>query len=175
MNKRGQVYLIAAIIIVAILFSVAFYSNYVRSVNRGSKIYDIGGELQIETGSVYDYGTYDKKSSAEVDNLIESWLTVFSGEKEIVESWYFIYGDAESMTALYFTPEDSGSICLSVSGGGICTKFKKVVTGSGEITFNVDNEQLVTVEFGDVTYEFELGEGENFFFVITGEGDVAIN
>ena len=52
-NKRGQLYLIAALIIVFVIIGFFSLGNYAKKQKTDVKIYDIAKELEIETGNVY--------------------------------------------------------------------------------------------------------------------------
>jgi len=162
-NKRAQFYIIAAVIIISVIVGFAIYRNYAKIEKEQVRIYDLGKELGIETGYVYDYGIYNKNNTNE---LIQSWLYNYSSQEGIVEDWFFIYGDKGSMTALYFTKQSSGGICIEGAGGSSCVSFETITPGSMPVTLS--GEGTVKVKFlpENFTYSFELKEGQNFFFVI---------
>jgi len=168
MKKRGQFYIIAAIIIIAVLLGIAAYTNYASRKGKGSRIYDLGDELGIETGYVYDYGVFN---GAELDSLIDEWTDIYidyTKEQGVIENWIFIYGDDSGMRASIFLLIEQGSI--DVIAGGTATGV--TITEIGRVTRDVvavgeGNE--VVVEFKDLKYTFNLEKGENFFFIISTE------
>jgi len=58
-QKRGQFYLIAALIIIAVIIGFAGISNYIQK-KEVIKLYDLGEELGIESQNVLDFGTYNE-------------------------------------------------------------------------------------------------------------------
>lgn len=161
-NKKAQFYILAAIIIIFVLIGIFVYGNYAKTRNDYTKIYDLGDELRIETGYVYDYGVYN---GTDTDPLIEKWADVYQNyTQNIVEDWVFVYGNEEGVTALYFQKEDTGGICVQV-GGGACIPTTEVKSKGHKGTKSAENGTIL-VNIEEYDYTFELNEGENFFFVI---------
>jgi len=161
MNKKGQFYLVAAVIIIFVLIGAYAYTNYAKSKQNYSKLYNLGDELGVETGYVYDYGVYNKEDTQQ---LVEQWAGVYYNySQNIVENWIFVYGNKDNVTALYFTKEDVGEICVSISGKS-CIKMTKTVQGEKGTARDVNAP--VNVNIAGYDYTFDLKEGENFFFVI---------
>lgn len=162
MNDKGQFYIMAAIIIIGILIGIFVYGNYAKPKKEITKIYDLGEELDLETGSVYDYGTYSEEVT---DTLIRNWTEIYYVySQNVIENWIFLYGNKERMTALYFTTQSSGSVCI---GGQTCIETTRTVPGQQEID---SPGKEVAIVFQNSTYNFELKEAENFFFVIRAGG-----
>ena len=61
-NKRGQIYLVAAIIIVMILAGIASVKTYAVATTEPRKIKDISSELKEETSRIIDYGIYSNNN-----------------------------------------------------------------------------------------------------------------
>lgn len=169
-DRKAQFYILAAVIIIAVFIGVAALANYARMKKGYTKIYDLGKELEIETGYVYDYGVYN---GTDINALISNWSDVYynyTKEQEIVEDWYFVYGNENELTEITFDVESLGEIGISGSGwtAGInitegVKKTKKYAGGGGgsvQVTFE---DKETSREF---TYDFELEEGENFFFIL---------
>jgi len=55
-DKKAQFYLLAAIIIIAVIIGFAGVSNFYKK-REAVKVYDLGEELEIEGKNVLDYGT----------------------------------------------------------------------------------------------------------------------
>ena len=163
-KKKGQFYIISAIIIIFVLAGFFFAVNKINVKKEQGKIYDLGKELDIETGYVYDYGIYNENNTQE---LIKEWAkTYYNYTKDVVEDWIFVYGNENNATALYFTKEESGDICIKVGAGTPpCLPMEKTIYGKkkGEI-----KDKKIKVEFKGVSYNFDLKEGQNFYFVIRG-------
>ena len=92
MNKRGQFYIMAAILIVLALFGMASISTYAVVKPEPRTIYDLSKDLDRESYNVLEYGTYNNEDLTE---LSES----FAGE-DVAE--YFLKKTDDENTALVF-------------------------------------------------------------------------
>ncbi len=157
-NKKGQFYLLAAIIIIVLITGFAAISNYAKK--KGSvKLYDIKDELQIEGGEVLEYGVYPGKES-KIEEFIEDYQEYAGEGKDL----YFVFGNEDEIQSFAFR-----EILVTsevVGGGKITTSELKVNKTTLE---NVEIGELVEVIVNDNKYKFELKPGENFFFVISQE------
>lgn len=171
MRRRGQFFLAAAIIIVGIVIGLASVVNSVRVSGEQEVFYDKSKEVGYETNRVLDYGVFN--SEPDLNMVLEDFLIKYSdyiAQEQVV----FLYGDETNMEAIYFIVQDTGSVSidtnsgLSGSGGAIIPLTGKVETNANaELVGN-----MVNVEIEGVNYEFDLKEGQNFFFVmIKTEGE----
>ncbi len=164
MEKRGQFYLIAAIVIIIAIVGIITLRNSVKEEEGDRRVYDLGEELEGETGYVYDYGTYNNENT---QKLIGNWSDTYYEYGEEGESWIFVYGNKNNLTALKFSKDNSGKIGIITGGRKISLETMSKIKQKGEIE-NI-GEGEVDLVFGDFSYPFELKEGENFFFVISSE------
>jgi len=178
-DKRGQFYLLVAVIIVAIIIGFASINNLLQK-NPGIRLEETGEELDFESGQVLEFGVSNVEDN-EMENLIDYFTTVYAGyvgdEKEII----FIIGDSSgledaavdtvvsgegaSLKAFTYKELVAGKISLIVSENALTVETTKRATESFEITKISDNEISVAVE--DQNYVFEIKPGENFYFVIS--------
>jgi len=158
MKKRGQFYLIGAIIVIAAIIGFAAVSNVVTK-KSSIKIYDVKDELQIEGGEVLEYRV--TKGEPKTEDFIkeyQEYQDTIGEDREL----YFIYGNIKkiyiiSITEIFVTTKivGQGSVSSPVSVQG-----KEEITPEG-------GEVIVTIN--EREYKFELKPGENFFFVISQE------
>jgi hypothetical protein len=162
LNKRGQFYLLAAIIIITVIVGFAAISNYAKK--KGTvKLYDIKDELQIESGEVLEYGVSSRQDIGKlIDDFIERYQEYAGENKEL----YFIYGDFDEVWMVTFREI---LVTSKVDGKSITTS--KLDTERVELNITGDDPGTKTViaTINNVDYEFELKPGENFFFVISQE------
>ena len=171
MNKRGQFYIVAAVLIIAIVIGMVGLKNYTTSGKSYTRVYDLKKELKLETGQVIDYGIFNKKDS---DELVENWSIKYyehSRTGGIVGDWVFIYGNESTMNALYLNTTSSGEVFIQVGDE------KTSVPGQDSTTFQrrkleIGQSKSIKIRFLGYDYEFELKEGQNFYFVIKSEGAV---
>ncbi len=154
-NKRGQFYLIAAIIIVIVVAGFITVSNYSKK-KTSVKIYDLGEELGIESQNVIDYGTYQEK---DLDALLDEFTDSYAEYAKDNKNLYFLFGDATSIRVKAYQEIEEE---VSVDGSPL-----PVDNGKGEGTYTPDNPVIISIE--DVEYQFDLVEGENFYFIISQE------
>ena len=113
-DKRGQFYLIAAIVIIAIIIGFATITN---SFKKGSvdekKVYFLSNELDTEGAYVIDYSVF--KSEDVEKKLIEftSQYGQYAGEDREI---YFVFGNKNKIMVASYEEITSGTI--SVEGGG---------------------------------------------------------
>jgi hypothetical protein len=166
-SKRGQFYIIAAVIIIAVIIGLFSLTNYMKVETRKTQIYDLGEELGIETGSVYDYGIYNEDDTGK---LIENWVRVYYNytKERGIEDWIFIWGNAGDMEALYFTTKSSGGVSFEFENVNVRVEvFKKYEEKKHfEKVGRVDSLVNVTFHPKNFTHQFKLKKGQNFFFVI---------
>ncbi len=162
-SKRSQFYIMAAVIIIAVIIGIATISNYANIKKPETKIYELGKELGLETGEVVSYGVYQQQDT---DLLIKNWTNEYyryAQESGFRGDWVFVYGDSEKINVLGLTNSSAGEISLIMDKG----KSKIPVEGveTKNYSFTPDSNE-VSIEFNKLKYSMRIKEGENFFFVI---------
>jgi hypothetical protein len=174
MKKRGQFYLVAALIIVAIIISFAAISNYART--RGStKLYNLGEELDIESGEVLTFGIVQNRDPGDT-GLLEHFTNLYeqyAGENNEI---YYIFGNSEGIVVYSYKDLILGEVSVDFGDGSstltIDARAKRdLPTEDIEV-----NGNTIKVTINDVVHEFELKPGDNFYYVISQElnGDVIV-
>jgi len=165
MEKRGQVFLIAAFIAISIIIGLVAITNTVNVSPERGQIYDLADEIEFETKRVIDYGVYREGDIEEdTEEVVRNFLINYSdyiAQDDIV----FVYGDGEDLNALYFDSNANvGSV--SICAGGGCTSQQ--IEGQDIQSIDVSSSNgVATVSFDDIDYHFDLREGENFYFVLS--------
>lgn len=167
MNKRGQLFIIAAIIIVSAISGLTGIANYAEAGDSQRAFYDLSEEVGFESKRVLDWGTFNEE---DIDELTKSFLANYSdyiGQKEVI----FISGDRESVNfqALIYEDEGIGSVGLETGrlNRGIEIDRRRGRTADVGLTVggrDMENKALVFID--GIGYDFNLKEGQNFFFVI---------
>ncbi len=96
MNKRGQIFLTAALIIGLVIISIATVYNSAYSVNRSSKIVNTALEIKGEGLRTLDYGVAKGKNFEEIAGLIDQVLGNYSA----------LNPDITILAWLYYPPEE---------------------------------------------------------------------
>ena len=139
MNKRGQFYLVAAIIIVSIVASLITITNYAKK-NQTILVNDFAKELEIETQKVLEY---DISNS---DNKINQYGMDYSNHSGSNIELYFIIGNNPNINAYkYLNGYESDA-----------NENLQLDTINNKIIFNL---------YG-TNHTFDLREGNNFYFLI---------
>jgi len=179
-QKKGQFFLITAVVIVVVIVSIVTISNYTQKRDN-IKLYDLGKELGIESQHVLDYGTYSELNESEMKELMETFIQNYVNYIGEDKNIYFIYGNSLRINVIGYQDivEEKVEICFDVSkyGGGVskgtvtegeCIPYitigeaQEFSKASGEI------DEIVAI-IGDTNYKFNLKQGENFYFIIWQE------
>jgi hypothetical protein len=162
-NRRGQFFLVAAIIIIGIVIVLASSVNSVRVGNDQESFYDLSEEIGFETKQVLDYGVFDVNAET-VDILLldflQDYANYIAGEETL-----FVYGDSNGVQGLIFMNGDVGNVGLitGTAGNPSVIEINDITGQKANVIHNLD---LVSVEINGIVYDFKLKKGENFFFVI---------
>ena len=166
MKKRGQIYILAALIIVGLIVGFAGVTNYLKS-EESVKIYDLKAELGIESEQVLDHGIYDEKNTIQMNKLLKDFTQNYSeyvGEGFRV---YFVFGNEEEIVVAGFRDLVTGEISYELGATKTSLKIRKKIYDSETIQSpEIGKEKKVKVKIEGKDYEFGLGEQDNFYFVI---------
>jgi len=182
-NRRGQFFLIAAVIIIVVIVSVITVSNY-TSTKDEVKLYDLGQELGIESQQVIDSGTYsgldNKQMSALMENFAKNYVSYIEEDKNI----YFIFGNKQEVHFLGYQEVDPNErVCVILnpitdknipcSDPQIITQMQTTQNFPASSIGSGSSIDKVVVKVGilpdETDYQFRLKKGENFYFVIWRE------
>ncbi len=161
MNKKGQFFLIAAVIIVGIIITISAINISTKpSAKEQTALYDLTDEIDYESSKLIDYGIYQEKSSEQTDSAILSLVQNYSMANPGTDL-LLVYGNQSSLTVLYYNKTLTGSIGFSTGGGTISgTQYTMTPT----VPSYVLSPDTVNVQLSeDYTIPFELQTGENFF------------
>lgn len=161
-DKKGQFYLAAAIVIIALLAGAAGVTNSLKKTEP-VKIYNLKDELGIESGQVLDYGVYNGKDTDEMNSLLEDFTQNYAGYVEKGFSLYFVFGNAEEIVVAGYKDLLTGVI--SYSQGDSVSELE-ITQGEYNSEIIENPSEVVEVEIDSAKYNFELKQGNNFYFVI---------
>ncbi len=163
MQKRGQFFLMAAIIIIIIVFGFIAIRGYIKTEEKKTAVYDLEKEFGLESGKVVDYVIY---SEEDFDTIMKNWTEIYiGGKKQNVDEFVVVYGDSSHQKMAELTLECPGEISISGWKKEVCEKKIKIT--------NVELGQNFKVKVGGIDYEFNITEGKNFIFLIREAGYVA--
>ncbi|MBU2576667.1 MAG: hypothetical protein KKF50_03015 [Nanoarchaeota archaeon] len=186
MQKKAQFFLLAAVIISAVIISLGFVANKATTNREPGSFYDFSYEVQRETGAVIDYEIYTLSEGNLTDfvNLLAGDI----GDRDPDSNFIFIYGNNTGMTLKNYGSdsiydgdnevEGGGSIAISsiCLPGGSCltvgTDADDFDPTTGEAFWNeteLAGQTKITVTIGANDYSFPISEHKQVIFIIQKE------
>ncbi len=184
MNKRGQFYLIAAVVVISLIISINVIHNMADSSKEDVQIIDLSDEIAFESSQIIENGVFtDNKGKIpeSIEDLSNTYastnlgkdLIFIVGNKTEFNVFYQDAGKKESLqfpgTTLLFSEtisDSQGSVSLSTSGDS-SLDLSKTILKKEKRTASTDKITLILNE--DFSRTFDLNTGENFFIVIKKE------
>ena len=142
-NKRGQFYLIIAVVIVGLLVTFITVANSAKKQSSTS-IYDLSEELKIEAEQVFDCSLYSQ-NTATIDDFTKKF-SEYAGKDILI---IFITGNNPSIEAYSYKEGDK-------------------IPYADELTIKSE-EKKISFRFEEVDYSFDLNPAQNFHFIIIHE------
>lgn len=174
-NKRGQFYIIAAILILIVVAGIIGVKTYVTTTPEPRGIESIGSELKEESFRVVDYGIYNDKNVTEyLNNFTDNYAPYFL-KKTNNANIIFVYGNRSYLYSVKYYNASVGTISATVPGftGGWYPEGD-FVNRTRIIPDPSSNN--VTVTIFNKTYIFDLKDkNEMFYFVIVQEKEGEVN
>ena len=165
MNKRGQVFLMAAILIAGIVVGISAIDTETETGSSNEAFYDLSEEVGFETKRVLDYGVFSVGNPLqEVEGFFLKYQDYIAREQVVL-----VVGDSSNMKVYYFS-DNNGEVGISTGGGGSTFNIPITDFGGWDAEVSADGA-LVNAIIDEITYEFSLRDGQNFFFVIIKHED----
>lgn len=136
-DKKGQFYLISAMIIAAIIIGFALLNNS-SSNNLPTELEEMVDELAFEGEKVIDYDFLNSENK--FDEFSRDYSIYAGNDKEI----YFIVGEEDSFNAYKYDGTEK-------------IDLNEYLTINEKIFFQLNG----------VSYEFKKEKGKNFYFILT--------
>jgi len=196
MNKRGQFYIIAALIIVAIVTTLIAEVNYARRQPKPIKFEDLSEDYEAEVTRIMDScisrGYTPDEIKKEVDKFTAAFIEYAQQRNPDIQLLY-IYGDSNDIHIVNYAqgdakidlPEDPTK-SQSISGGGVVAESKVNIEVGGRTFSRSIEERMehfkdiktdisspgaeVTVKFAGVVHDFDLTAYSKFYYVIQTQG-----
>jgi hypothetical protein len=169
MNKKGQFFLIAALVIVAILFGLSTVYTTVETPSEDQFVYDLSKEIKYESNTVIDSGIFNALTEQQRNENVEN-LTDHYSSSNLGTDFIVVYGNKTEMTALFYTTQNTGSIGINLGGSEILSHTVDQ-TRKYNSTFSLnetDHEVTVLID-QDVKYTFKVRPGQMFFIILKKE------
>jgi len=169
MNKRGQFYLIAAILILIVVAGMIGVKTYVTTTPQPRGIQNIGTELKEESFHVVDYGIYNEVNTIDLLNNFTENYSYYFLKKTNNANIIFVYGNSSELYAVQYYNASTGSITANIGPGSITSWYTEgQFVNRTKVTYNPLTKKVQVVMFNK-PYEFNIKENEMFYFVIVQE------
>lgn len=180
MNKGGQFFILAAVILSTFLFSLAFTMNEVVATQEDLGFHNYAQGLEREVDTVLDYQVYSNVPFANLSNFIAILEADFKdrgGQGDFV----FIYGNSTQMTIKNSGVHgiDVGDEDVTLKGSGDSEESTIRIGGFGvgvfpeneddtEIVFDEDDiiGDKIDIYFNEESYTFPVSHVNQVIFLI---------
>ena len=188
MNRRAQFFLLAAVIISAVVISLGISANRATVSREPGNFYDYSYEVQRETGAVIDYEIYTFDGSPQADYLKDfvDDLAYDIRDKNPYANFLFLYGSTEDNEGI--TYKNHGAKSANVDGndveGGGALVFSSIYiasthvdsslpaddysnAGEGKIEGDkLEPEDVVVVTVDGYDFEFPVSRHRRVIFIM---------
>ena|SRR3989338_2127172 len=166
MHRKGQVFLMAAIIIAGLLFALTKNVNKGFARDEPEAFYDLSEEIGFETKRVLDYGVINGQpqvtTALQAGQLLGSYAEYVAREDVV-----FIYGDLTNVFAVYYDSTQALGIQLLNN-----TFISINILTQTPVEVQKDSTAgTATVRIRGNDYTFKLKTGQNFYFVLIKEDE----
>jgi hypothetical protein len=170
MNKRGQFFILSAVIIVAAIATLTSVFNSAVVDEEPKSLYDLSENIKGEGFEVIDYALYngeDKKNTLiEYTDKISNYITNAEPDAE----FFFIYGNKDKVVVEDFTkPEIESNIKIQVGDASVFSRANTRPSAFGNRKLYYEeytNKNPVSITISNQNYKIPLKDGENFIIVM---------
>lgn len=176
MGKKGQIFLIASLVIIGIILALgSIYVSTKTSPRESTQVLDLSKEIDFESNKIIDYGTY---TGASIESNLTEIMAAYSAQNPGTDLT-FIYSNeqGEIIETKFFEEVSTGSTCVTAA----CQQITQSKVTELNIDRSIPGKLIVPVPTEDsnikTNYTFDLKEGDNFFIVLrkkTGEEQIVV-
>lgn len=164
MEKRGQVYLVAVLIIAAIFMGLIVVHNQVV-LTKQNPLLDIQNHLSIETNHLLDYIAQNNINYTQSNFLFNNFSKTYVNEIGKNKNIIFFYGN-KNILNIYANSAGDENISCNFSGKNLGI-INSTYSGIIQKTENslIKNNFSCLVNSGKISYE--LNPGRNIYYLIS--------
>ncbi len=169
MKKRGQFYLVAALIIVGITAGLAAIHNSSKTSEEDVAVYDLSQEIDFESAQVIDNGIFQGSSTGTTGINIVSLAQHYCAKSTEDTSFVVVYGTASSANVV--TCKDTqGALTIGTGGTGttaiLTPQSTWGVRSKTRSTYQPTSTNTVNIQGGGFDQDFALSGTDQFFVVV---------
>ena len=162
MNKKGQFFLIATVIIAGLIITLSTIYISTKTTKEDATVYDLSKEINYESNQVIDKGVYKSENmSAYLEKLTTYYAEISPGTDILVVS-----GNESTMSARFYGENPSGIIGTNMGGG---TQGETLLVQTSEsLETKVEGKKIIVWlnKTADEHTDFDLKPGENFYLIL---------
>lgn len=167
LNKKGQFYLVAAILIVMIISGIASIKTYAIIKSEPRKIKDISSELKEETSRIIDYGIYNAQDLILLLNSFDANFSEYFLKKTEETNIIFIYGNKSKLYSVQYSDQYTGTVFATIGQVSPTWNVAEPIINRTLINVNEYSDNILTIRILERDFDFEVRDGEMFYFLIT--------
>ena len=166
MNKRGQFFLIAALVVVAIIASLAVVYNKAEAPKEDLSVYDLSSDVDFEAAQVIDSGVFKADTEEQIGKNIQNITDSYANSNPDVDI-VIIYGTSTSATIIYYNNTKLGSVGISTgtfeSVDNTFYDKRKLIAN----TTNLDSGKIrIILGEEKIEHYATLKQGQNFYIIV---------
>ncbi|MBI2452509.1 hypothetical protein HYV50_05570 [Candidatus Pacearchaeota archaeon] len=168
MEKRGQFFLIAALVIVGIVVGLSVVYNYAKFPEEDSTVYDLSKEIKFEGAQVMTSGVLENVPPEQILDRLKVIMGYYVNASTNTD-FLVIYGNETDLTIIFYNNTDQGLICVDL-GGGSCEGNDHIAATQEQHKSRGETSNIITLTLPDgAVYTFELKEGQVFYAILQKE------
>lgn len=159
MKRRGQFYLVAVIVLIAIFFAMVTLRNSL-DMKKNSFVFDIEEEINIEKSKVLDFIVKNDFSDIDSDNYLINFSKTYSEKIGENKDSIFIVGRPDSVKILGYNTNKT-----PIYYGTLSEEYEIKIVENFEYSLT-PLENNVFIKIYDDVYNFTMYPGININYII---------
>jgi len=185
-SKRGQFFLLAAVIISAVVISLGISANWADVNREPENFYDFSYDVARESGAVIDYEIYTNVAGGKLEEFVDL-LVADIRDRDPDANFLFIYGNSSNLVLKNYGTEDVVAGGEEVPGGGAVIESVIYLGAVGttvtdysysfdedvsiKVYENLDVDAVINLTISGYDFEFPVTENKQVIFVMQKEVD----
>ncbi len=163
LNKRGQFFILTAVILSTIVIGLTTTKNYVKIYEEPQEFFDLTYELEEETGRVIDYGIYEKEDR--LGDFLKQAAEEMNSQGLDIELTA-IYEDPEGEISILTYTNIEDSIEMNIDNWSTTTNINSGNIKEVHSSKKWPTEKEATITMGNKTITITPKSGEKFYIIL---------